>query len=766
MAPGQADGVVSAMVDRTDVYGLGAVLYHCLTGRPPFQGGSTLAVLAKVMEEPLVAPRKLRPEVPPALEAVCLRALAKRPDRRHPSAAALAEELDGWEARTSTPAWALAALAGLVAAALLLAVGVFAVGQGAATDAAQAREDRPPTDGSSPGGSGEPGPRAGEEQPWDLGAELERSARLDPEVRAAHRAEWESWDARLEGLSDPLNARSLIDDAAIEVARLKDEGAGEEARWALLRHVLAGVASWLRREPEGAFTGAEASERILAGALRLLGLVAQHEGRRVAARGLFEAAGAKGEADAYGDLCALVEGRDPEAYRHYASLGAAAKTDRGLLNFGWSLLDGVGGPADPVAAADLVKAGPVAERLEAGCLFGLARARANPEDPAGRARLRESLAAGLAPGSDWRPKPMRRRQAISVFLASRELVDLRFADRLVASLQTEGVDTSDEAAAVAVALMKADVDGALQALWSPGLAGSPADGGLLGPQPELIIKRANLALDGLSEWTERRLDKWRRGPQGVPQPAAVWRARAVGWALGRKAVEEVGDAGAGVESLWKHLVRIYWAEGDLVRAGEALGRLRRSQVDKYRGWASLFQARLAFADGDLAGFRALAIESVEAGQRDGNLLLAAIYGCGVGGDRDGAKALAAVRAATNPDGTVQPRELSVLRACAFAANENEEEARRRLLEGSDEKPYGLLAPVALRAAELLRDSDDPSAKPLARSSENVSRPLACPRRRRLRWSKRTMNHIAGTSPASATPPMPARWARDPFSDGA
>ncbi|MCO5167191.1 MAG: bifunctional serine/threonine-protein kinase/formylglycine-generating enzyme family protein [Planctomycetes bacterium] len=89
-APEQVDPEVGAVDERTDVYGLGAVLYHCLTGRPPFEG-EFARVLRQVLLEP---PPPLGAEVPPALRAVCLKALAKAPDARFPSAAALGEALE------------------------------------------------------------------------------------------------------------------------------------------------------------------------------------------------------------------------------------------------------------------------------------------------------------------------------------------------------------------------------------------------------------------------------------------------------------------------------------------------------------------------------------------------------------------------------------------------------------------------------------------------------------------------------------------------
>jgi PAS domain S-box-containing protein len=97
MAPEQAAGRPDLIGRRTDVYGLGAVLYEILTGRPPFTGTDTHEVLRKVSEEEPVPPRQLWPEVPPALEVLCLTALAKQPADRPTAASALAQEVQGWQ---------------------------------------------------------------------------------------------------------------------------------------------------------------------------------------------------------------------------------------------------------------------------------------------------------------------------------------------------------------------------------------------------------------------------------------------------------------------------------------------------------------------------------------------------------------------------------------------------------------------------------------------------------------------------------------------
>ena len=96
MAPEQAEGRIEAIDARTDVYGLGAILYEILTGRPPYEGSNTIEVLRKVREEAPPPPRQVDPRTPRALEAVCLKAMARRPEDRYPTALALADEVRRW----------------------------------------------------------------------------------------------------------------------------------------------------------------------------------------------------------------------------------------------------------------------------------------------------------------------------------------------------------------------------------------------------------------------------------------------------------------------------------------------------------------------------------------------------------------------------------------------------------------------------------------------------------------------------------------------
>jgi WD40 repeat protein len=94
MPPEQA-GIGHGKVGRqSDVYGVGAILYYLLLGRPPFQADSLQDVLKQVSEHEPVAPRALNPGVPRDLETICLKCLAKEPGRRYATARELAEEVE------------------------------------------------------------------------------------------------------------------------------------------------------------------------------------------------------------------------------------------------------------------------------------------------------------------------------------------------------------------------------------------------------------------------------------------------------------------------------------------------------------------------------------------------------------------------------------------------------------------------------------------------------------------------------------------------
>jgi serine/threonine protein kinase len=92
LSPEQAQDA-ARVTAASDIYGLGATLYHALTGRPPFQAAEVLETLRQVKTDDPVPPYQLNPAVSRDLETICLKCLAKEPSRRYTSALALAEDL-------------------------------------------------------------------------------------------------------------------------------------------------------------------------------------------------------------------------------------------------------------------------------------------------------------------------------------------------------------------------------------------------------------------------------------------------------------------------------------------------------------------------------------------------------------------------------------------------------------------------------------------------------------------------------------------------
>jgi serine/threonine protein kinase len=105
MSPEQAAGQIDRLGLASDIYSLGATLYSLLTGRAPVEGSDLGQILEKVQKGDFSRPRQIKKSVPPALEAVCLKAMALRVEDRYASPSALAEDIEHWLADEPGSAW-------------------------------------------------------------------------------------------------------------------------------------------------------------------------------------------------------------------------------------------------------------------------------------------------------------------------------------------------------------------------------------------------------------------------------------------------------------------------------------------------------------------------------------------------------------------------------------------------------------------------------------------------------------------------------------
>ncbi|RME84827.1 MAG: serine/threonine protein kinase [Planctomycetota bacterium] len=94
MAPEQALGAVEKITYAADIYGLGAILYFCLTGKPPFEGEKLIHILEKVVHQPPIPLTVYQPDIPPEISQLCNQAMAKSPHKRFESCMKFVQEID------------------------------------------------------------------------------------------------------------------------------------------------------------------------------------------------------------------------------------------------------------------------------------------------------------------------------------------------------------------------------------------------------------------------------------------------------------------------------------------------------------------------------------------------------------------------------------------------------------------------------------------------------------------------------------------------
>jgi len=241
MAPEQAVGRRDRVGPATDVYGLGATLYHLLAGRPPFWSESVHEVLQGVVRRRPPPPSARRPGVPKDLERIVLRCLAKSPEERYPTAGALADALEGFLRPAKLPPRPGPAVGrGAAVATGAVALGLVAVGLAALVafrDDGAAADPRPrapePTDGADAGGASANGgdPTRAEPAPSPAEAATEPEAPATPTApptplsSPAEPATVEAALAEVGDLLEGLRPRAARDRAREVVARWPEAAA-------------------------------------------------------------------------------------------------------------------------------------------------------------------------------------------------------------------------------------------------------------------------------------------------------------------------------------------------------------------------------------------------------------------------------------------------------------------------------------------------------------------------------------------------------------
>jgi predicted Ser/Thr protein kinase len=177
---------------HTDVYGLGATFYACLTGRPPVEAHSIADAIQRILHDPPLPPRSLAPDLPPRVEAVCLKALGKGVDERYATPAQLVEALGDLRHHVSRQPMTSAsrgvswAVGGVVVAALGLAALIVGVAL---------REDASPGVSPAAGAGGAASPQPTEDAVAEEARSALEQARQARRHERSHERTFEAWEA-------------------------------------------------------------------------------------------------------------------------------------------------------------------------------------------------------------------------------------------------------------------------------------------------------------------------------------------------------------------------------------------------------------------------------------------------------------------------------------------------------------------------------------------------------------------------------------------